>query len=61
MSYKITVDIQGQTETNHVKLPAMVPDKELIYPLPHEEYIYGYLGAYEDEEFVKKMMDELSN
>jgi hypothetical protein len=59
--YRITVKLQGQTETNHVELPAMVPDKELIYPMPYEEYIYGYFGAYEDEEFLKRMMDELHN
>jgi len=56
---KKTVQIQGQTETNHVELPVLVPDKELVYPMPHEEYINGYLGAYKDNEFVKKMLNEL--
>ncbi|WP_240417382.1 hypothetical protein [Paenibacillus periandrae] len=58
---KITVHLQGQTESNYVELPVIVPDKELVYPIPHEEYIQGYLGAYEDDEFVKKMLDELYN
>lgn len=55
---KITVNIQGQTETNYVDLLALVPDKELIYPLPHDEYINGYLGAYNDNEFVEKILNE---
>ncbi|AOZ94932.1 hypothetical protein [Paenibacillus crassostreae] len=56
---KLTVHLQGQTETNYVELPVIVPDKELVYPMPHEEYINGYLGAYSDDEFLKKMLDEL--
>lgn len=57
--HKVTIHLQGQTETNHVMLPAMVPDKELVYPMLYDEYIYGYLGSYEDEEFVEKMLNEL--
>jgi len=57
--YKVTVHLQGQTETNFVKLPVLVADEELIFPLSYEEYFFGYLGAYDDEEFVQRMLEEL--
>jgi hypothetical protein len=58
---KMTVNLQGQTETNYVELPVIVPDKELVHPMPREEYINGYLGAYNDNEFLEKMLNELRN
>jgi len=56
--YKITVHRQDQTETNFVNLHAMVADEDLIFPMPYEEYFFGYLAAYDDEEFVQRLLNE---
>jgi len=56
--YKTTAQQQNQTDTNNENLPIMVADEDLIFPMSYEEYFFGYLAAYDNEEFVQRIMKD---